>query len=55
MKSSDHYINYMPRDVHSEKGLSLADGFDKQASSAVLDLDGDDEQTLRKPRPKVQW
>ena len=45
----------MPRDVHSEKGLSLAASFDKQASGAVLDLDGDDEAALRKPRPKVQW
>ncbi len=55
MKSSEHYISYTPRDVHSEKGLSVADSFDKQANSAVLDLDGDDERTLCKPQTKVQW
>ena len=55
VKSSEHYISYLPRDVHSEKGLSIASSFDQQASGAVLDLDGDDETAFQKPRQKMQW
>ena len=54
-KDSEHYVKYAPSDVYSEKGLSLGGSFDLQANSAVLDLDGDDEQTLVKSCTTTKW
>ena len=54
-KNSEHYIKYAPKDLHSEKGLSLADNFDQQVSGAVLDLEGDDEATMKKSKTSVKW
>lgn len=53
--SSEHYVGYMPRDQHSERGLSLTASFDKQATSAVLDLEGDDGKDLHKSHKTKQW
>ena len=52
-----NYINYQPRDHLSEQGLSLhTAGFDAQASSAVLDLDGDDEESMRRAKSsRLKW
>ena len=54
---AEHYIEYTPRDVHSERGLSLANSFDKQANNAILDLDGDEggAPVINKPRKTKQW
>lgn len=55
-KSSEHYIKYAPNDLHSEKGLSLTDTFDKQVNGAVLDLEGDDAKALHhKSHATVKW
>jgi len=52
-----NYIHYQPRDHLSERGLSLGTaGFDAQASSAVLDLDGDDEESMRRAKSsRLKW
>ena len=56
MKDSSHYISHFPRDLHSEKGLSLREGkFDVQASGVTLDLDGDDETTFRRVNAVKKW
>lgn len=48
-------MGYMPRDQHLEKGLSLTASFDKQATSAVLDLEGDDGKDVHKSHKTKQW
>ena len=59
VRDKTHYIHYQPSDHLSERGLSLGSaGFDVQASSAVLDLDGDDEASMhmRKARSStLRW
>ncbi|KAK3526859.1 hypothetical protein QTP86_000719 [Hemibagrus guttatus] len=48
-RDEEFYIPYRPKDFESERGLSLAaEGnlFEQQASSAVLDLMGDENNTL---------
>ena len=52
-KNSEHCIKYAPNDLHLEKGLSLADNFDQQVSGAVLDVEGDDEETMKKSQRQV--
>ena len=53
--SCEHYVGYVPRDQQSEKGLSLTASFDKQATSAVLDLEADDGKDLHKSHKTKQW
>ncbi|KAK5852051.1 hypothetical protein PBY51_023555 [Eleginops maclovinus] len=57
-KDEEFYIPYRPKDFNSERGLSLAGegtAFDKQASSAVLDLMGDDGNKLNQQKSVMKW
>ncbi|KAF7688576.1 ATP-dependent RNA helicase DDX54 [Silurus meridionalis] len=57
-RDEEFYIPYRPKDFESERGLSLAtqgSSFDHQASSAVLDLMGDDNSTLDQHQKMMRW
>ncbi|KAI2664173.1 ATP-dependent RNA helicase DDX54 [Labeo rohita] len=57
-KDEEFYIPYRPKDFNSERGLSLgSDGgaFEQQASSAVLDLMGDESNTLNQHKSLMKW
>ncbi|TNN81186.1 ATP-dependent RNA helicase DDX54 [Liparis tanakae] len=56
-KDEQYYIPYRPKDFDSERGLSLGTegtAFEKQASSAVLDLMGDDGK-LNQHKNTMKW
>ncbi|XP_018562547.1 ATP-dependent RNA helicase DDX54 [Anoplophora glabripennis] len=50
----DNYIPYAPTDRHTEEGLAV-NNFQKEASSAQLDLVGDSEDALRLHRQLKVW
>ncbi|XP_026876388.2 ATP-dependent RNA helicase DDX54 [Electrophorus electricus] len=57
-QDEDFYIPYRPKDFNSERGLSIgAEGsaFEQQASSAMLDLMGDEGSTLNQNRNMMKW
>ncbi|XP_043093172.1 ATP-dependent RNA helicase DDX54 [Puntigrus tetrazona] len=57
-KDEEFYIPYRPKDFNSERGLSLGrDGgsFEQQASTAVLDLMGDESSTLNQHKSLMKW
>lgn len=57
-KDEEFYIPYRPKDFNSERGLSLAGDastFDQQASSAVLDLMGDESNSMDKHKTMMKW
>ncbi|XP_022622744.1 ATP-dependent RNA helicase DDX54 [Seriola dumerili] len=57
-KDEEYYIPYRPKDFDSERGLSLSgDGtaFEQQASSAVLDLMGDEGDRLNQHKKIMKW
>lgn len=57
-KDEEFYIPYRPKDFNSERGLSLgadAGSFEQQASSAVLDLMGDESNTLNQNKSLMKW
>ncbi|XP_042365050.1 ATP-dependent RNA helicase DDX54 [Plectropomus leopardus] len=57
-KDEEYYIPYRPKDFNSERGLSLGgDGsaFEQQASSAVLDLMGDEGDKLNQHKNMMKW
>ncbi|XP_053196330.1 ATP-dependent RNA helicase DDX54 [Scomber japonicus] len=57
-KDEDYYIPYRPKDFNSERGLSLGGegtAFDQQASSAVLDLMGDEGDRLNQHKQIMKW
>ncbi|XP_040915562.1 ATP-dependent RNA helicase DDX54 [Toxotes jaculatrix] len=57
-KDEEYYIPYRPKDFNSERGLSLGgDGsaFEQQASSAVLDLMGDEGEHLNQHKKIMKW
>lgn len=57
-KDEEFYIPYRPKDFDSERGLSLgAEGgsFEQQASSAVLDLMGDESNSLNQHKSLMKW
>uniref|UniRef100_A0A3P9LBD5 RNA helicase n=1 Tax=Oryzias latipes TaxID=8090 RepID=A0A3P9LBD5_ORYLA len=57
-KDEEFYIPYRPKDFNSEKGLSLGgegSNFEQQASSAVLDLMGDDSNQLNQHKKIMKW
>ncbi|XP_048045818.1 ATP-dependent RNA helicase DDX54 [Megalobrama amblycephala] len=57
-KDEEFYIPYRPKDFDSERGLSLgAEGssFEQQASSAVLDLMGDEGNSLNQHKSLMKW
>ncbi|KAI4902954.1 hypothetical protein NFI96_020603 [Prochilodus magdalenae] len=57
-RDEEFYIPYRPKDFESERGLSLAaegNTFEQQASSAVLDLMGDDNTTVDQHKHMMKW
>ncbi|XP_018540744.1 ATP-dependent RNA helicase DDX54 [Lates calcarifer] len=57
-KDEEYYIPYRPKDFNSEKGLSLGGegtAFEQQASSAVLDLMGDEGDQLNQHKKIMKW
>ncbi|XP_051907315.1 ATP-dependent RNA helicase DDX54 [Hippocampus zosterae] len=57
-KDEEHYIPYRPKDFNSERGLSLTgegSAFEAQASSAVLDLMGDEGDGLNQHKRIMKW
>lgn len=57
-RDEEFYIPYRPKDFNSERGLSLAgEGttFEQQASSAVLDIMGDENTTLSQHKSIMKW
>ncbi|XP_067665938.1 ATP-dependent RNA helicase DDX54-like isoform X2 [Haliotis asinina] len=55
IKDEENYLHYRPADYQSEKGLSVSSTFEQQASSAVLDLTGDDEAGIKKKNNQLKW
>ncbi|XP_028680058.1 ATP-dependent RNA helicase DDX54 [Erpetoichthys calabaricus] len=54
----EFYIPYRPKDFDSERGLSMkGDGssFERQATSAVLDLMGDEENNMNQHKSMMKW
>ncbi|KAM3600399.1 uncharacterized protein V6R79_022731 [Siganus canaliculatus] len=57
-KDEEYYIPYRPKDFNSERGLSLngeGTAFEQQASSAVLDLMGDEGDRLNQHKNMMKW
>lgn len=57
-KDEEYYIPYRPKDFNSERGLSLAGegtSFEQQASTAVLDLMGDEGEQLNQHKHMMKW
>ncbi|XP_053340730.1 ATP-dependent RNA helicase DDX54 [Clarias gariepinus] len=57
-RDEEFYIPYRPKDFESERGLSLAaegSSFEHQASSAVLDLMGDESTTMDQHQKMMRW
>ncbi|KAM6902194.1 ATP-dependent RNA helicase DDX54 [Xenentodon cancila] len=57
-KDEEFYIPYRPKDFDSERGLSLGgegSNFEQQASSAVLDLMGDEGDRLNLHKKIMRW
>ncbi|KAF7665137.1 hypothetical protein LDENG_00153050 [Lucifuga dentata] len=57
-KDEEFYIPYRPKDFNSERGLSLSgEGthFEQQASSAVLDLMGDEGDRFNQHKNMMKW
>ncbi|XP_036625149.1 ATP-dependent RNA helicase DDX54 [Trichosurus vulpecula] len=57
-RDEDFYVPYRPKDFDSERGLSIGgegSAFEQQASSAVLDLMGDESHNLTKGRQLLKW
>ncbi|XP_071111422.1 ATP-dependent RNA helicase DDX54-like [Haliotis cracherodii] len=55
IKDEENYLHYRPADYQSEKGLSVSSTFEQQASSAVLDLTGDDDTGIKKKNNQLKW
>lgn len=57
-KDEEYYIPYRPKDFNSERGLSLGgegSAFDQQASTAVLDLMGDEGDRFNQHKKMMKW
>uniref|UniRef100_A0A665VZP1 ATP-dependent RNA helicase DDX54 n=1 Tax=Echeneis naucrates TaxID=173247 RepID=A0A665VZP1_ECHNA len=57
-KDEEYYIPYRPKDFNSERGLSLSgegSAFEQQASSAVMDLMGDEGDQFNKNQKIMKW
>ncbi|XP_059154921.1 ATP-dependent RNA helicase DDX54-like [Physella acuta] len=49
-KDKENFIYYRPADYASEKGLSISNTFEREASSAVLDFTNEDENNQNKKK-----
>ncbi|XP_069569877.1 ATP-dependent RNA helicase DDX54 [Brachyistius frenatus] len=57
-KDEEYYVPYRPKDFNSERGLSLGGevtAFEQQASSAVLDLMGDEGDRFSQHKNIMRW
>lgn len=57
-KDEEFYIPYRPKDFNSERGLSLGGegtSFEQQASTALLDLMGDEGEQLNQHKSMMKW
>ncbi|KAM9306441.1 ATP-dependent RNA helicase DDX54 [Pholidichthys leucotaenia] len=57
-RDEEYYIPYRPKDFNSERGLSLGgegSAFEQQASSAVLDLMGDEGDRFNQHKKIMKW
>ncbi|XP_034048354.1 ATP-dependent RNA helicase DDX54 isoform X2 [Thalassophryne amazonica] len=57
-RDEEFYIPYRPKDFNSERGLSLGgegSSFEQQASSAVLDLMGDEGEQFSQHTKMMKW
>ncbi|XP_072839817.2 ATP-dependent RNA helicase DDX54 [Pogona vitticeps] len=57
-QDKDFYIPYRPKDFDSERGLCIGgegSAFEQQASGAVLDLMGDENQSMNKNKQLLKW
>nr|XP_033812268.1 ATP-dependent RNA helicase DDX54 [Geotrypetes seraphini] len=55
----EYYISYRPKDFESERGLSIgvegSSSFDQQASGAMMDILGDQNEDMRKGSQMLKW
>ncbi|KAJ0057117.1 hypothetical protein NL108_002034, partial [Boleophthalmus pectinirostris] len=57
-RDDEYYIPYRPKDFNSERGLSLGGegtSFEQQASTALLDLMGDEGDKLNQHKNMMKW
>ncbi|CAM4657464.1 unnamed protein product [Lepidochelys olivacea] len=57
-QDEEFYIPYRPKDLESERGLSICgegSAFEQQASGAVLDLLGDETHNMSKTKQLLKW
>lgn len=57
-RDQEFYVPYRPKDFDSERGLSVggAQGaFEQQVAGAVLDLMGDESQSMSRGRQQLRW
>ncbi|XP_062999970.1 ATP-dependent RNA helicase DDX54 [Elgaria multicarinata webbii] len=57
-QDQEFYIPYRPKDFDSERGLCISgegSAFEQQASGAILDLMGDENQNMNKNKQLLKW
>jgi ATP-dependent RNA helicase DDX54/DBP10 len=54
-KDNEFYLPYHSNQYHSEKGLELDKPFNAEIASAVLDLNGDESQSLNRANNALKW
>ncbi|XP_074916161.1 ATP-dependent RNA helicase DDX54 isoform X2 [Chelonoidis abingdonii] len=57
-RDKEFYIPYRPKDLESERGLSIGgegSAFEQQASGAMLDLLGDETHNMSKTKQLLKW
>ncbi|XP_040842882.1 ATP-dependent RNA helicase DDX54 isoform X1 [Ochotona curzoniae] len=57
-REQEFYVPYRPKDFDSERGLSVGGAggaFEQQVAGAVLDLMGDEAQTLTRTQQRLKW
>jgi ATP-dependent RNA helicase DDX54/DBP10 len=54
-KDENNFIGYLPKDHHTEEGLSIATTFERQIQASVLDLTVDDSKMLKNQSSKLKW
>jgi len=54
-KDEENFIPYLPKDHHTEVGLSVGTTFDKQIQESVMDITGDDSDMLKAQRSVMKW
>lgn len=57
-EKAEHFISYLPLDVHRESGLSVKnneDNFDKEARQVTIDINADDDEGMHRNQKKRVW